>query len=71
LIFFAQAVSTAVFRFPVVLFSLFALAISSLSFALVFKLAGKTACIATIRLTSKAAPADTKIKIAPSTSNQK
>jgi len=71
LIIFAQAVSTAVFRFPVVLFSLFGLAISSLSFSLIFKLAIKTACIATIRMTSPATPADTKIKIAPSTLNQK
>jgi hypothetical protein len=70
LIFFTQSVSTTVFRLSVVLFSLFGLTIFSLSLSLASKLAGKTACIATVCMASPAPPADTKMKIAPSTLNQ-
>jgi hypothetical protein len=69
LIFSAQAVPTPVFRFSVVLFALFTLPVSSLRFPLVSELAGKTTFIATICLPSPAAPANVKIKTAPSTLN--
>jgi ABC-type transport system involved in cytochrome bd biosynthesis fused ATPase/permease subunit len=61
------AVPATVFRFTVVLFALFGLAIFSLCFALVFALSRTAAFVTTIGLSSKTASADTKMEIAPST----
>jgi len=61
--------STAVFRFPVVLFPLFGLAIFSLCFALPSTLSLTTALITAVSLSSEAAATDTKIKLTPSALN--
>jgi len=61
--------STAVFVFSVVLFSLFGLAIFSLGFSLDYKLTSTTAFIAAVSLSSKAPAADTKMKLTPSALN--
>jgi hypothetical protein len=61
--------STAVFVFSVVLFSLFGLSIFSLSFSLDYKLTSTTAFIAAVSLSSEAPAADAKIKLTPSALN--
>ena len=69
IIFFAQPMSTTVFVFSVILFSIFGLAIFSLGFSLDYKLTSTTAFIAAVSLPSKAPAADTKIKLTPSALN--
>jgi len=58
-------VATTVFRFTVVSFSLFCLAIFSLGFSLVPQIAGVSALRTAVGLSSKAAAADIKIKRTP------
>jgi len=69
LIFFAQPLSTPVFRFTVVPFTLFGLAIFSLGYALPFAFSENTTFIAAISVASIAAAANTKIKRTPSALN--
>jgi hypothetical protein len=65
------AVPTAVFSLTVGFFAPFGLAIFSLRLAMVLKLCRAAAFITTICLSSPAASADAKLKIAPSTVNAK
>jgi hypothetical protein len=60
-------VSTTIFGLAMRLFPFFGLPVSSLGLTMAFSFAEQPAGIATVRLPTKAAPADTKYGIAPST----
>jgi hypothetical protein len=69
LVFFVQAMPTAIFGFAMGFFPFIGLAIPSLGFTVIFSFSSDPAWIAAVGLSSKAASAETENQFTPSAAN--